>query len=154
MPDPIQRRGITTHTTPRYSIGPQGKRQGGRQHTDGESVTQPPFIRHATHHHNGPTHHHCEGGADRGYPTTRTPQTHTHHPHCSTWQGTVHDMTAVLASTAVGRVGHEPHHCTGQDGSSTPTASPHTEEDGHHPPIHSSTLTLFTFTHSTINDDQ
>ena len=31
--------------------------------------------------HNGPTHHHDEGGVDRGYPTTRTPQTHTHHPH-------------------------------------------------------------------------
>nr|DAV39970.1 MAG TPA: hypothetical protein [Caudoviricetes sp.] len=31
--------------------------------------------------HNAPTHHHSEGGADKGYPTTRTAQTHTHHPH-------------------------------------------------------------------------
>lgn len=43
---------------------------------------------HATHHplchptiHDGPTHHHDEGGTDRGYPTTRTAQTYTHHPH-------------------------------------------------------------------------
>ena len=35
MPDPIRRQGITTHTTPRHSIRPQDKRQGGHQHTDG-----------------------------------------------------------------------------------------------------------------------
>lgn len=44
-----------------------------------------------------------------------TPTTHTPH----TRQRTVHETTAVLASTAMGRVGHEPHHCTGQDSSST-----------------------------------
>lgn len=69
--------------------------RGGRQHTDGRHrhstgrpATLPPFTHHATHHplyhptiHNGPTLHQCEGGTDRGYPTTRTPQTHTHHPH-------------------------------------------------------------------------
>lgn len=87
--------GSTTTHTPRHSIGPQGKRQGGtpthRRGTptfDGESVTLPPFTHHATHHppchptiHDGPTLHHERGGADRGYPTTRTPQTHAHHPH-------------------------------------------------------------------------
>ena len=77
---------------------------------DGESVTLPPFTHHATHHHNGtppstiaPPSTTTRGGADRGYPTTRTPQTHTHHPHtthlamaqCTT-------RTAVLASTAMG----------------------------------------------------
>lgn len=67
----------------------------------------------------GPTLHHDEGGTDRGYPATRTPQTHTPTPQHYTWQRTVHDMTAVLASTAMGRVGYEPHHCTEQDSSST-----------------------------------
>lgn len=69
--------------------------KGGRHHTNGghrhstesqqhyrPSLTMPP-------HHplchppfcDGPTHHHEEGEGGRGYPTTRTPQTHTHHPH-------------------------------------------------------------------------
>ena len=80
--------GATRSPPPRHSTGPQGKQQGGHQHTDGESVTLPPFTHHATHHprqhatiHDGPTHHHCEGGAHRGYPTTRTAHTYTHHPH-------------------------------------------------------------------------
>ena len=92
---PIRTRGQHTTTTPRHSIGPQGKRQGGtptrrrgRQHADGEtgstaalpSPCHPPPQRHPTVH-DSPTLHHNEGGADRGYPTTRTPQTHTHHPH-------------------------------------------------------------------------
>lgn len=59
------------HTPPRHSIGPQGKRQEGRQHTDGgrqhstgSPATLPPFTHHATHHPahtppfcDGPTHH-------------------------------------------------------------------------------------------------
>lgn len=126
--------------------GTQHTRRGGQQRYR-PSPTMPPTI------HDGPTLHHCEGGADRGYPTTRTPQTlTTHTPH--TWQRTVHDMTAVLASTAAGRVGHEPHHCTGQDSSST-----HHRHSTHrggwtpstHPFIHSHS---FTFTHSTNNNDQ
>ena len=63
---------------------------GGRRHSTGSPATQPPFTHHATHHplchptiHDGPTLHHEEGGADRGYPTTRTPQTHSH-PHHTT----------------------------------------------------------------------
>ena len=82
MPDPIRRQGITTHTTPRHSIRPQDKRQGGHQHTDGGH--QHTAALHSPCHptiHNGPTLHNDEGGTDRGYPTTRTAQTHTHHTH-------------------------------------------------------------------------
>lgn len=108
--DPIQRQGITAHTTPRHSIGPQGKRQGETStHGQGAdirrgvsntaalpsschppSMTAPPSI------------------TTRGERTEDTPP-HEHHRHTptptprhSTWQVTVHDMTAVLASTAVG----------------------------------------------------
>ena len=55
--------------------------RGHQQHSR-PSLTMPPH--HPPYHptiHDGPTHHHDEGGAHRGYPTTRTPQTHTHHPH-------------------------------------------------------------------------
>ena len=83
--------------------------EGGRQHTDGKvtitapalpSPCHPTSSRHPTIH-DGPTHHHDEGGTDRGYPTTRTARTHTL-PALHTQQRTVHDMTAVLTSTALG----------------------------------------------------
>lgn len=80
----------TTHTptTPAIQQGHRVNDKGDTNTQTGSPATQPPFTHHATHHplchptiHDGPTHHHCEGGADRGYPTTRTPQTHVHHPH-------------------------------------------------------------------------
>ena len=68
--------------------GDANTQKGDTTHKTGRPATQPPFPHHATHHplchptiHDGPTHHHDEGGARRGYPTTRTPQTHAHHPH-------------------------------------------------------------------------
>ena len=86
--DPIRTRGTTHNHHSCHSTGPPHKQQGGHHTQDGEANTQPPFTHHATHHplchptiHDGPTLHHDEGGADKGYPTTRTPQTHTHHPH-------------------------------------------------------------------------
>ena len=146
------------HSTyhPRHSIGPQGKRQGGRQHTDGDvdirrGVSNAAALHSPCHPPSAMPPHHPRwphppprqgGGADRGYPTTQTPQTHTHTPH--TRQGTVHDMTAILASTAMGRAGHEPHHRTGQDSNSTPHRhSTHREGwiPSTHPLIHSSTPT-------------
>lgn len=114
-------------TTMRTRRGTPTHRQGTPTH-DGESITLPPFIHHATHHPlchpailDDPTHHHSEGGGER---TEDTPP-HEHHRHTLTThtphtrQGTLCDMTAVLASTAMGRVGHEPHHHTGQHSSST-----------------------------------
>nr|DAQ96228.1 MAG TPA: hypothetical protein [Caudoviricetes sp.] len=53
--------------------------------------------------HDSPTLHHDEGEGGQRIPhhtNTTDTQTHTHTPH--TWQRTVHDMTAVLMSTAVG----------------------------------------------------
>nr|DAK32097.1 MAG TPA: hypothetical protein [Caudoviricetes sp.] len=88
MPYPIRTRGSTTHTPPRHSTGPPRKQKGNTTHNTGRLAQQhPPFTHHATHHplchptiHDGPTLHHDEGGAHRGYPTTRTTQTRTH-PH-------------------------------------------------------------------------
>lgn len=115
-PYPTQDRGHHTLHPPRHSTRPPSERKrgrrhsrdGGRQHADGESVTPPPFPHHATHHHNStppstmaPPTTTVRGRADRGYPTTRTTHrdTHPHTPH--TQQRTMHDMTAVLASTAM-----------------------------------------------------
>lgn len=61
--------------------------EGGHQHQTGGTASQhppstlcrPTSSCHPTIH-NAPTHHHYEGGADEGYPTTRTAQTDTH-PH-------------------------------------------------------------------------
>lgn len=84
----------TTHHTPPFNKATGQTTRGtpthrrGHRHSTGRPTTLPPFTHHATHHplchptiHDGPTHHQREGGAHRGYPTTRTPQTHTHHPH-------------------------------------------------------------------------
>ena len=122
--------------------------QTGTPTFDGESVTQPPFTHHATHHppchptiHEGPTLHQREGGADRGYPTTRTAQTHTRTrtPQHLARNSARHDSSTRQHRNGMSRA--QPRHCTGQDSSSTPTAIPHTEKDGHHPLTHSSTLT-------------
>ena len=89
------RQGTPQHTPhPPFNKTTKQTRRGTPTHRrgtptfDGESVTLPPFTHHATHHplchptiHDGPTLHHDEGGMDRGYPTTRTAQTYTHHPH-------------------------------------------------------------------------
>lgn len=156
--DPIRTRGQHTTHRHRHSMGPLSKRKGNANIRRGCPATQTPFTHHATHHslchttvHDGPTHHHCEGGADRGYPTTRTPQTHTH-PHHTPGNGTVHDTTAVLTSTAVGRVGHESHHCTGQDTSGTHPPPFHTPRRMN--TIHSSTHLLLLIHVHTTNDQR
>lgn len=124
----------TTHTPPRHSIGPQGKQQGGRQHTDGDTDIQREVSNTAAPH--SPCHppsamppHHPQqphppprrGGEHTEDTPLHEHRRHTHSPpaHRSTRQGTLCDMTAVLTSTAMGRAGHEPHHRTGQDSSST-----------------------------------
>ena len=135
--------------------------QTGTPTFDGESVTPPPFLTMP------PTIRYAAPPSTTAPPTTttrgeRTEDTppHEHHRHTSTThtphtrQGTLCDMTAVLASTAMGRVGHEPHHRTGQDSSST-----HHRHSTHrggwtpstHPLIYSYS---FTFTQQMINVDQ
>lgn len=142
----------TTHHS-RHSTGPQGKRQGGYQHTDGDTdirrgVSNTTALPHHTTHH-PPCH---PPSTTRGERTEDTPP-HEHHRHTSTThtphtrQGTLCDMTAVLAGTATGRVGHEPHHRTGQDSSSTPHR--HSTHRGGwtpstHPLIHSRTVHVHT----------
>nr|DAN72615.1 MAG TPA: hypothetical protein [Caudoviricetes sp.] len=146
----------STHHS-RHSIRPQSKRQGGRQHTDGghqhstgRPATPPPFTHHATHHpqrhptiHDGPTLHHDEGGVDRGYPTTRTVHTNTHHPHTTrpARDSARHDSSTRQHRNGMSRARATPLHRAGQQQHTRFTAIPHTEEDGHHPLIHSSTLT-------------
>lgn len=56
-------------------------RRGGQQHNR-PSLTTPPTIRHAAPPSTtAPPTTTTKGEAHRGYPTTRTAQTHTHHPH-------------------------------------------------------------------------
>lgn len=161
-PTPIQTQGHRTQSPSRHSTRPLSKRQGGRQHTDGDadiqrggqhsstrpSLTMPPTIRYAT----PPSTTAPPTTTTRGEQTEDTPP-HEHHRHTPTthaphtWQGTVRDMTAVLASTAMGRVGHEPHHRTGQDNSSTHHRhSTHREgwTPSTHPLIHSHTVHVHT----------
>ena len=116
-------------------------------------LCRPPSQRHPTIH-DGPTHHHERGERTEDTPPheqhRHTPTTHTPR----TWQETLCDMTAVLASTAMGWVGHEPHHCTGQDSSST--YHRHSTHRGGwtpstHPLIYSYS---FVFTQSTNNNEQ
>lgn len=107
---PNPKTGESQHYHSRHSIGPQGKRQGGRQHTDGDtdirwgvsntaalpSLCHPPPAM-------APPSTTVRGRVDRGYPTTRTPQTHTPPPtHHTPSNGQCATRTAILASTAMG----------------------------------------------------
>lgn len=157
-PDPYED-WASQHTPPRHSIGPQGKRQGGRQHTDGEasntaalhspchppSATPPALLVMA------PPTTTTRGREDRGYPTTRTPRTHTHHPHTThpAENSTRHDSsTRQHCSGMSGGTSHTT--ALGRTTAAHTTAIPHTEEDGHHPLIHSS----LSLVHVHTTDDQ
>ena len=165
MPDPIQRRGHRTHHHIRHSIGPQGKRQGGRQHADGDTDIQrgvsntaalhspchPPPQRHPTIH-DGPTLHHDEGGARRGYPTTRTAQTYTHHPHATR-----------LAVNSARHDSSTRQHCSGMSGARATSLhragqQQHTSPPFHTPrrmdTIHSSTRLLSLVHVHTVSDQR
>lgn len=117
MPYPIRTRDNTQPTPPPFNETTTHTRRGtptrrrGTPHTrQGRPSTQPPFTHHATHHplchptiHNGPTHHHDEGGSAQRIPHhTNTTHPHTTHHTPHTRQRTMHDMTAVSASTAMG----------------------------------------------------
>lgn len=119
-----RQRGNTTHTTPRHSTGPLSKRKGRTPTLDGRvNAAAPPFHHHATHHRNGtppstiaPPTIHDEGGANRGYPTTRTPQTHTHHPHTThpAKNSARHDSSTDEYCNGMSRARATPLHWAGQ----------------------------------------
>ena len=123
MPDSIRRQGITAHTTPAIQRGHKVNNKGDANTQTGMPTTQPPFPHHATHpsprsppFYDGPTHHHNEGGTDRGYPTTRTPQTHTHHPHTThpAMNSARHDSSTRQHHSGMSRARATPLHRAGQ----------------------------------------
>lgn len=61
-------------------------------------------------------HHHDEEGAHRGYPTTRTPQTHTHRPHTThlASNSTRHDSSTRQHCNGMSRARAIPLHWAGQ----------------------------------------
>lgn len=160
--------GITAHTTPAIQQDHHANRRGtpthrrGHRHSTGRPATLPPFNRHATHPphtrptiHDSPTLHHDEGGgADRGYPTTRTAQTHTHHPHTTHPAGNSarRDSSTRQHCDRVSRALATPLHWAGQQQHTPPPFHTPRRMDTIHSPTHS-TLTLFVFTQPTINDD-
>ena len=75
--------------------GDASTRTGGSMpHYPPFSATPPHFVMPPTIH-NAPTLHHDEGGADRGYPTARTPRrnTHPHTPHDLARNSARHDRS-------------------------------------------------------------
>lgn len=104
---PNPKTGHHTTTTPRHSIGTQGKRQGGRQCTDGgrqhstgsqsrcrPSLTMPPTIRYAPHHPRRPHPPPRQGGSAQRIPHhTNSTDTHTTHtPRTRQWNSTRHTL--------------------------------------------------------------
>jgi len=159
--DPIQSRGNTQPPRPAIQHGHHANRRGTPTF-NGESVTQPPFItmpptiRYATHPSAmAPPTIHDEGGADRGYPTTRTAQTHTLTLTPHTRQGTVHDTNCSAGEYCSGmsRARAAPLHQAGQQQQHTP---PPFHTPRRRDTIHSSThhSHSFVFTQQMINDDQ
>lgn len=80
----------STHTTPAIQHGHRANEKGdanisrgGHCHHTPPFNTMPPTTTTHPTIHNAPTHHHEQGRTVRGYPTTRTTQTDTHHhtPH-------------------------------------------------------------------------
>lgn len=153
----------------RHSTGPQGKRQGGANMQTGDANIQrgcqqrdtPPFLTMPPHHplchptiRDSPTHHHDEGGAHRGYPTTQTAQTHTHHLHTThlARNSARHDSSTRQHRNGMSRARATPPHRAGQQqhthrhsthrGGWTPST---------HPLIHSHS---FMFAQPMIDNDQ
>ena len=151
----------STKATEQTAKGERRHQRGEHQHADGRVNAaapalqhMPPFPRHATPPSTMPPHHPRREGGDRGYPTTRTAQTHTHHPHTThlAENSARHDSSTHQYRT--GSRWHGPH-ALGWGG----PAAAHTTaiqqqhiEERRTPSTHP--LTLFTFTYSTINIDQ
>ena len=168
VPAPTRERGPHTRTTPRHSTRPPNKQKGDATHQKGDADSKREGHRHSAHpsltmpphpitppHH--PRHPHpppSRGGAVRGYPTTRTAQTDTHHHTPHTRQ--THDTTAVLSQYALGVDGIGHTQWTRETSSITHHrhSTHHTDEDGHHPLTHSHYSCSHNQRTITINDDQ
>ena len=158
--------GTTQHThTPAIQQDHHANKRGTPTHRretptfDGEassttalqSPCHPPPQRHPTVH-DGHTLHHDEGGAHRGYPTTRTPQTHTHHPHTTHLaRNTVrHDSSTRQHCSGMSRARAAPLHWAGQQQyTPSPFRTPRRMDT-----IHSSIRLLQLIRVHTLNDQQ
>lgn len=134
----------------RHSTGPPNKRKGnadnrreGQHNSTRPSLTMPPTIRYAT----PPSTMAPPSTTTRGGQTEDTPphEQHrhaltTHTPHTRQWNSARYDSSTRQHCSGTSRVRA---HATALGGTAAvhTTAIPHTEEDGHHPLIHSSTLT-------------
>ena len=128
MPDPIRRRGTTAHTAPRHSTRPQGKRQGGRQHTDGDAVIRRgvsnttalhsschPPPQHTPHHPRRPHPPPLRGGGRRIPHHTNSTDIHsppTHHTHDK--EQYAHDSSTRQHCSGMSRARAVPPHWAGQ----------------------------------------
>ena len=157
------------NTPPAIQRGTPSKQQRGTPTPKGDTNTRregqcnstalphpchPPPQQHPTIH-NAPTHHPRRGRVDKGYPTTQRPRRDSH-PQCAAHPASNsarHDSSTRQHCSGMSRARATPLHWGGTAAAHT-TAIPHTKKGGHHPLIHSSTLTLFTFTHSTNDHDQ
>lgn len=108
-----EHRASQQHATPAIQQGSPSKRKGGTPTIDGRVTVTAPALQSPCHpttampprHPRWPPLHHCEGGVDRGYPVTRTAQTHTPHAHHITRQrhSTRHDRSASEYCAGMGR---------------------------------------------------
>ena len=141
-----QDRGTThTHHTPPFNKTTI-QQQGGTPILNGRdnatapalpSLCHPPPQRHPTIH-DGPTHHHDEGVAHRGYPTTRTAQTHTHHPHTThlASNSTRHNSSTRQHYNGMNRARAAPLHRAGQQQYTPPPFHTPRRMDTIHPSTH------------------
>lgn len=120
---PSQQRDNTQPTTPAIQQDHHVNEEGDTTHKTGMPNNTAALTHHATHHRSthppfcdGPTLHHDEGGAHRGYPTTRTTQTHTHHPHTThpAKNSARHDSSTRQHCSEMSRARAAPLHWTGQ----------------------------------------
>ena len=164
VPDPTRTRGNTQPTAPRHSTGPPREQKGDTNTQTGDanirrgvsntaalpSPCHPPPQRHPTIR-DGPTHHQREGGAHRGYPTTRTVQTHTHHPHTThpARNSARHDSSTRQHCNGMSRARAAPPHWAGQQQHTPP---PFTHREGWTPSTHLAHLLSLIHVHTT--DDQ
>lgn len=144
--------GITAHTTPAIQHGHRANGRG-TPHTDGRVNTTEPAL-HSPCHPTSSCHptirdshplYHDEGGVTEGYPTTRTLQRHTHHPHTThpAMDNARHDSSTLTVCTGIGGTRAAR---TGQCWLAAAHTHRHSTHRGETDTIHSSTLTLFTFT--------
>ena len=125
-------------TTTQTKGGTPHTRRGGQQHSR-PSLTMPPH--HPPCHptiHDGPTLHHDEGGADRGYPTTRTAHrdTHPHHATHLARNSARHDSSTCQHCSGMSGARATPPHRAGQQQHTPPPFHTPRRMDTIHPSTH------------------